>query len=239
MKEAIIFDFDGVIADSEVLANTVLADIVSELGVPTTADDAIRIYMGMRVNEIVASIASAVGRDLPEDFYDSFQQRTLARFRLELRFVEGAHKFLDAFPRLPRAIASSSSANRLAVCLDTLGIADVFGEHVYSADLVAHGKPAPDIYLHAAQRLAVEPANCVVIEDSAGGVRAGIAAGMTVIGLLAASHIREGHADRLREAGAHHVVQTFGEAEAIVRSMILQPAASRPARDAPPPDMAG
>jgi HAD superfamily hydrolase (TIGR01509 family) len=220
MTKAIVFDFDGVIADSEVLANSVLAEIVSELGVHTTVDDAIRIYMGKRTHEVIATIEAAVGHGLPGDFYDSFQQRTLARFRRDLRFVTGAREFLDAFPDMPRCIASSSSVKRIALCLEVLGIADLFGGHVYSADLVVHGKPAPDIFLYAAKRLTVAPADCVVIEDSVGGVRAGVAAGMTVIGLLAASHIRDGHAESLRDAGAHHVVRTFEEAETIVRSLI-------------------
>jgi beta-phosphoglucomutase-like phosphatase (HAD superfamily) len=90
MKRLIIFDFDGVIADSEVLANTVLAEVVSELGVPTTLDDALRLYMGKRFHEVIATIEAALGRSLPEHFSDDFQQRTLSRFRSDLRVVAGA-----------------------------------------------------------------------------------------------------------------------------------------------------
>jgi HAD superfamily hydrolase (TIGR01509 family) len=220
MKRLIIFDFDGVIADSEVLANTVLAEVVSELGVPTTLDDALRRYMGKRFHEVIASIEAAVGRSLPRHFSDDFQRRTLSRFRSDLRIVEGAREFIEAFPEIPRCIASSSSSDRLALCLDVLDITNFFGSNVYSASGVDRGKPHPDIFLHVANTMAVDPARCIVIEDSVSGVQAGIAAGMTVVGLLAASHVRAGHAERLHEAGAHYLARTFKEAQEVTRGLI-------------------
>ena len=216
----LIFDFDGVLADSELLANTVLADAISELGVPTTADDSLRLYMGKRFHEIIAAVESVVGRKLPADFPNAFQQRTLARFRDELRLVDGARAYIEAFATIPRCIASSSSPDRLSVCLDLLDLTDLFGAHVFSASLVARGKPHPDIFLHAAEQMRTDPHDALVIEDSIGGVEAAVSAGMTVIGLLAASHIRDGHAVRLRAAGAHYVAQTFAEAERITRTLI-------------------
>src|ERR1700758_3665247 len=97
MSRAIIFDFDGVIADSEVLSNTTLAEIVTELGVPTTLDDAYRNYMGKRFHEVIAAIEQALGRSLPEGFADDYQKRTLSRFRTELRPIEGAREFIATF----------------------------------------------------------------------------------------------------------------------------------------------
>lgn len=219
MVGALLFDFDGVIADSEALANTVLAEWVTTLGLPTTCDQALDRYMGKRWAEAIAAIEQAIGRPVPERFADDLKRATLARFRTDLCEVAGATKFLEAFAEVPRCIASSSSVERLALCLDIVGLADMFGTHVYSADLVARGKPAPDIYLLAAERLNVVSSACVVIEDSPGGVRAGRAAGMTVIGLCAGSHIRAGHGGRLREAGAHHVAASWADAEEIVAGL--------------------
>ena len=107
--------------------------------------------------------------------------------------------FHQSFAHIPRCIASSSSMDRLQLCLSVLALEAEFGSHVFSADMVARGKPHPDIFLFAASKLGVRPDECLVIEDSAGGIRAAVAAGMTVVGLCAASHIREGHDLKLRE----------------------------------------
>ncbi len=119
-----------------------------------------------------------------------------------------------------RCIASSSSPDRLAACLDILGLADSFGAHVYSASQVKRGKPHPDIFLHAARQVGVAPAEAIVLEDSEGGVRAAVAAGMTAIGFLGASHIGPGHAERLRAAGAHYIAESYAAAESITRRLV-------------------
>ena len=219
-RRLIIFDFDGVIADSEVVANTVLADVISELGMPTTLDEAMRLYMGKRFHEVIAAIEAAVGCPLPEDFADRLQTRTLSRFRHDLRLIEGFLGYIEAFPNLLRCIASSSSAERLALCLETLTLTKLFGSNVYSASEVSRGKPHPDIFLHAANKMAVDPSACIVIEDSVTGVQAGVAAGMTVIGLAAASHIRSGHGKCLKAAGAHYVARTFADAQAVTQLLV-------------------
>jgi HAD superfamily hydrolase (TIGR01509 family) len=215
----IVFDFDGVLADSEVLSNKVLAQMVSELGVPTTLEDSFRLYMGKRFDELIAAVEAAVGRPLP-GFADDYPRRIAESFRRDLRPVDGAHAFLEAFADLPRCIASSSSPDRLALSIDVLGFKPMFGAHVFSASQVARGKPHPDIFLFAAERMGLKAAHGIVIEDSASGVEAGLAAGMTVIGLVAASHIRDGHAERLKKAGAHHIAATFAEAEDIMRGLL-------------------
>ena len=220
LDKLLIYDFDGVVADSEVLANTVLAEIVSELGVPTTLQDAYTRYMGKRFSEVIAEIENVVGGSVPEDFSDDFQSRTLDRFRQDLKLVDGAKTYIDTFSYLPKCIASSSSVDRLALCLDVLGMQTTFEPHVYSASMVPRGKPHPDIFLFAAEQMAVAPSRSIVIEDSAYGVQAGLAAGMTVIGLLAGSHIQEGHRDRLSAAGAHHVVDTFAQAKVVTEDIL-------------------
>ena len=222
MGGLIVFDFDGVIADSEKLANTVLAEMVSELGTPTTLDDAYTRYMGKRFPEVVAQIERDLAQTLPVDFPVVMQARTLERFREELRAVTGALAFIEAFSGVPKCIASSSSTDRLRVCLDELALRSAFEPHIYSASLVARGKPHPDIFLYAARQVGVSPSRSIVIEDSVGGVEAGLAAGMTVIGLLAASHIRPETRDRLHQAGADHVVDTFAEAKGITSDLLAK-----------------
>jgi HAD superfamily hydrolase (TIGR01509 family) len=220
VQRLLIFDFDGVIADSEVLANKVLAEMVTELGVSTSLEDSYHRYMGKRFTEVIAAVETSLATKLPEDFPARYQAQTLARFRAELRAVDGAHAYLDAFAHVPRCIASSSSPDRLSLCLEVLRLEATFGPHVFSASSVARGKPHPDIFLYAADMMGVSPSQAIVIEDSAAGVQAGVAAGMTVIGLLAASHIQSGHRERLRAAGAHHVASTFAEVERITRELL-------------------
>ncbi|MBN9268110.1 MAG: HAD family phosphatase [Hyphomicrobium sp.] len=209
--KGVIYDFDGVIADSEVLANLVLAEAVSSLGLPTTLDDSIARYMGKRWGEVVAAVEASTGQRLPQDFLDALKLATLARFRDALQPVPGALDFITRFAALPRCIASSSSAERLQLCLDVLAFEPHFPGAVFSADLVERGKPHPDIFLYAADRIGVAPEHCLVVEDSPNGVRAGVAAGMCVVGLCAGAHIRAGHAERLRDAGAEQVFDTWPE----------------------------
>jgi HAD superfamily hydrolase (TIGR01549 family) len=215
---ALIFDFDGVIADSEAMANTVLAETVTGLGHATTLDQALTRYMGRRWGEVVAEIEAAIGKPLPDNFSDQLKLATLERFRTDLKEVSGATNFIRRFAHIPRGIASSSSIDRLQLCLSVLALEAEFGPHVFSADMVARGKPHPDIFLYAASKLGVKPSECLVIEDSASGTRAAIAAGMTVVGLSAASHIRDGHDLKLRDAGALHLAQSWSDVERIALS---------------------
>lgn len=215
----IVFDFDGVIADSEMLANGVLAGFLTELGVPMSVEESMQTFMGKRAEDLIATVA-ALNPAMPgAQFAAELTQRTLARFRRELREIAGVRDYLAAFPQSKRCIASSSSPERLAACLDILDLAEAFGEHVYSASMVPRGKPHPDLFLHAAARLGVAPSDAIVIEDSEGGVRAAVAAGMTPIGFLAASHIRAGDEARLRAAGAAHVARSYAELETITRGL--------------------
>jgi HAD superfamily hydrolase (TIGR01509 family) len=220
LASAIIFDFDGVIADSEVLANAVLAECVTELGVPTTVEDSYRDYMGKRFHEVVAAILKAVGRRIPQSFGELWQARTLSRFRRDLAPIAGVREFIAEFAAVPRCIASSSTPQRLAVSLEILEMTELFEGRVFSALNVARGKPHPDIFLYAATEIAVSPRECIIIEDSASGVIAGREAGSTVIGLLAAGHIRDGHGARLKDAGAHYLAGNYVEVGRIVRDLL-------------------
>jgi HAD superfamily hydrolase (TIGR01509 family) len=209
-----------VLADSEVLSNSVIAEIVTELGVPTTVDDAYRTFMGKRLEEVIETIEKVVGRKLPADFAGAYQIRTFEAFRKHLKAVDGARDFTDAWRDVPQCIASSSSPERLALSLEVLNMTALFGGRVFSASQVARGKPHPDIFLYAAEQLGVSAADCIVIEDSVGGVTAARAAGATAIGLTAAGHIQPGHDAKLREAGADHVVASFAELDRIIRPLL-------------------
>jgi HAD superfamily hydrolase (TIGR01509 family) len=219
MKSGLIFDFDGVIADSEVLAGTILAKFVSDLGLATTLNEVASRYGGKRWSDILAAIEDGFGQKLPEGFSDRLKEATLSSFRQDLRAVEGVAGFLTEFRELPHCVASSSSLDRLILCLDILGLTKEFGDFVFSAEMVARGKPFPDVFLLAAERMKVNPLDCIVIEDSANGVRAGVAAGMTVIGLCAASHLQPGHAQRLMAAGASYSADSWSEVSAIVSAL--------------------
>jgi HAD superfamily hydrolase (TIGR01509 family) len=219
MKSGLIFDFDGVIADSEVLAGTILAKFVNDLGLATTLDEVASRYGGKRWSDIMAAIEDGFGQKLPEGFSDRLKEATLSSFRQDLRAVEGVAGFLTEFRELPHCVASSSSLDRLVLCLDILGLTKEFGDFVFSAEMVARGKPFPDVFLLAAERMKVNPLDCIVIEDSANGVRAGVAAGMTVIGLCAASHLQPGHAQRLLAAGASYSANSWNEVSVIVSDL--------------------
>jgi HAD superfamily hydrolase (TIGR01509 family) len=219
MKSGLIFDFDGVIADSEVLAGTILAKFVSDLGLATTLNEVVNRYGGKRWSDIMAAIEDGFGQKLPEDFSERLKEATLSSFRQDLRAIEGVADFLTQFRELPHCVASSSSLDRLILCLDILGLTKEFGDFVFSAEMVARGKPFPDVFLLAAERMKVNPFDCIVIEDSANGVRAGVAAGMTVIGLCAASHLQPGHAERLMAAGASYSANSWNEVSVIVSTL--------------------
>lgn len=183
---------------------------MTSLGLPTTLDDALRVYQGKRWHEVIAVVEQGIGRPLPADFSDKLRVNTLQRLKTDLVEVQGATSFIRNL-QVPRCIASSSPLERLMVCLHALDMHDEFDGQVFSADAVSNGKPAPDIFLHAAANLGVTPADCVVIEDSVSGVQAGLAAGMTVIGLCAASHCRAGHGERLAAAGATKVAASWSD----------------------------
>lgn len=217
---ALIFDFDGVIADSEVVANKALAEFLSELGFPCSTEDCLGRYAGLAWNDALPLIERDIGGHLPQDFLRDLRKRIYGRFDEELVEVEGVTTFIDRFLHIPRCIASSRSLKGITHSLSLLDMDRYFGEFLFSAEQVTRGKPHPDLFLFAAGQMQMAPGHCLVIEDSVNGVKAAAAAGMAVIGLCAGSHIRDGHAERLKEAGAHYVARTWDEAAAIAEEFI-------------------
>jgi HAD superfamily hydrolase (TIGR01509 family) len=217
--QAIIFDFDGVIVDSEVVANIALAEAVTALGHPVTAEQAIERYSGLRWTDCHGAIEAESGLkiDLPA-LRAKVDERVVERVA-DVPAIEGIGPFLEAQSGRRLAIASSSDLDWLYGSLERLGLRRYFGARVFSAAGLPRGKPHPDVYLMVAEALGVPPADCLVIEDHPVGVAAGAAAGMTVIALLAAGHIRAGHEARVRAAGARHVALDYRQVAEIVAGL--------------------
>jgi HAD superfamily hydrolase (TIGR01509 family) len=194
--QLVVFDNDGVVVDSEILANRVLSDVLTEYGHPTSPEECVRDYLGGTLSGVRSIIKQRSGRDLPAGFDESYHQRLFEAFSTDLRPVPGIQSVLDGL-ELPYCLASSGTLVRIVRSLTITGLLGYFENRIFSAEQVPHGKPAPDLFLHAAAAMAVATWRCVVIEDSPNGVAAARAAGMTVFGYVALTP-----ADRLSDADA-------------------------------------
>ncbi|WP_393079835.1 HAD family hydrolase [Streptomyces sp. LN704] len=186
--DLVIFDNDGVLVDSEPISNGLLAAYLTELGHPTSYEESIRDYMGSAMHRVHDLVHERTGQRLPDDFDDVFHGRVFAAFARELRPVAGAVQVLEKLTAdgVPYCVASSGSHERIRVGHRTTGLDRWFGAgRVFSSQDVGRGKPAPDLFLHAAERMGVPPRRCVVVEDSPLGVQAANAAGMDVYGFTA------------------------------------------------------
>ncbi|MGW2301841.1 HAD family hydrolase [Streptomyces sp. NPDC001809] len=186
--DLVIFDNDGVLVDSEPISNTLLAGYLTELGHPTTYEESLRDYMGSAMHRIHDLVQERSGQRLPEDFDATFHARVFAAFQAELEPVPGAGEVLKqlADAGVPYCVASSGSHERIRVGHRKTGLDVWFADElVFSAEDVGRGKPAPDLFLHAAASMGVAPERCVVVEDSRLGVQAAVAAGMDVYGFTA------------------------------------------------------
>ncbi|WP_458245038.1 HAD family hydrolase [Streptomyces sp. MAI_2237] len=186
--DLVIFDNDGVLVDSEPISNRLLAAYLTELGHPTSYEDSIRDYMGSAMHRVHELVLERTGRTLPADFDDVFHARVFAAFERELQPVAGVGEVLDKLTAdgVPYCVASSGSHARIRVGHRTTGLDRWFGEErIFSSEDVGRGKPAPDLFLYAAERMGVVPERCAVVEDSPLGVQAAVAAGMDVYGFTA------------------------------------------------------
>jgi HAD superfamily hydrolase (TIGR01509 family) len=216
--DAIIFDFDGVLLESEFEGNRELAELLTRLGHPHSAEDTLRHYVGLAGKDFIAAIEARIGAKLPQEFHDHMKQMSVKALRDGIEAVAGAVEFVRSLPSgLPKAVASSSSTRWVRGHLDHLGLGDVFGDHLYSGrEHVERGKPAPDLYLHAAQALGVEIERAAIIEDSRVGATGALASGATVIGLAAGSHCLDGHGEMLRGLGVEYIATSFDEVAQLV-----------------------
>ncbi|MFD5971479.1 HAD family hydrolase [Streptomyces sp. NPDC060311] len=186
--DLVIFDNDGVLVDSEPISNRLLAGYLTELGHPTSYEDSLRDYMGGAMHRVHDLVWERTGRRLPADFDDVFHGRVFAAFERELEPVPGAVGVLEklAADGVAYCVASSGSHERIRVGHRKAGLDRWFDdERIFSSQDVGRGKPAPDLFLHAAARMGVAPARCAVVEDSPLGVQAAVAAGMDVYGFTA------------------------------------------------------
>lgn len=215
---AVIFDMDGVLVDSEVVAARVESELFAELGIDVGVEDIYDRFVGLSQASVIDLVRREWNVDLPDWFLAKRIERIHARFAAEGRAVPGIGSVVDRLVAngVPIAVASSSRPESIAHKLSVTGLDAFFGRHVYSAELVEHGKPAPDLFLYAADRLGVTPAACTVVEDSVPGVVAGAAAGMDVVGFSAAGHCGPDHGERLRRAGATRVASHSDELAAMV-----------------------
>jgi len=201
---AVIFDCDGVLINSEVIYIDVERALIREIGLDLGVAEYQARFVGLSHVDLVAEIRAmcdAAGLSFPEDFNARHTVACAARFADELAPVGGVAALLEAHTG-SRAVASSSAPEALAEKLALTGLAGYFSPHIYSTAEVDRGKPAPDVFLHAADRICVAAEDCIVVEDSANGVKAGKAAGMTVWGFTGGGHADPGLSDRLRQAGA-------------------------------------
>lgn len=211
--DAVLFDCDGVLVDSEPLTNGVLRDMLDEMGWRMTPEECMRQFVGKAVRDERAAIEHHTGRPLTEDWMAAFYARRNVALEQHLVAIAGAVDAVAAVhARLQGRIACASGADRFKVemQLAKVGLMPYFEGRVFSGHEMPRSKPAPDVYLAAAVALGIDPARCLVVEDTVTGVTAGVAAGAKVVG-YSPSPIGHGSPEALRAAGAHHVMSDMGE----------------------------
>ena len=216
--DALILDFDGVLIESEYVSNKQIADYLTAIGHPTSVEESMNNFMGLAGDAFIGAIERWIGRALPDDFHGAREAEDARVLAEGLEAVAGAVAFVESLPPdLPKAIASSSSVEWIERHLDHLGLRHHFGDHLYSGRThVERGKPAPDLYLHAARELGADIRRTVIVEDSPVGVQGALASGAEVIGLAAGLHCFSGHAERLRALGVERVAHSFDEVAAMI-----------------------
>lgn len=211
---AVIFDCDGVLVNTETIVIGIELEAMAELGVRYERDTFIRTYLGCSEPDfekgLNADHRAVHGTGLPDGFFETMERRRVKALEDEVAAIDGAHAFAAALDG-PKAVASSSRTPVLHMKLKKTGLAPLFGAHIHGGDDVKAGKPAPDLFLRAAEHLCVDPAACLVIEDSVFGVQAAGAAGMRAWGFTGGGHCPENHGDALLEAGAEAVFDHFDE----------------------------
>lgn len=206
--ELIILDCDGVLIDSEIISLQMLVDALAELGVALDLAYVGRHFLGRSYPTVMAEIRHSFGIALPPDFEEQYRERLLQAFRTDLRIMPGVQQMLQDLDR-PYCVATSSSPRRVEMSLRLVGLWQQMGPVTFTASEVAHGKPAPDLFLHAAARMGVAPDRCLVIEDSLPGIRAGLAAGMQVWRFTGGSHMAHAGIGEPPDARPHHRFDDF------------------------------
>jgi len=216
----LIFDCDGVLVDSEILSARVDAEFLREMGYEISPEELAHRFAGVTTERIFGMAGEEIGRAVPEGLVRRAEDETDRRLAKEVEAIAGVHAMLDQLDD-PRCVCSNSRAERLKVTLTRVDLWDRFRPYIFSARDVrdGRGKPAPDVFLHAAEVFETDPGETVVVEDSVAGVTGAVAAGMRVIGFTGASHSWPGHAEALMDAGALTVVRRLAEVPATVAAL--------------------
>ena len=199
--DLVIFDCDGVLVDSEVISCRAHSETLTRHGYPITPDGVLRRFLGVSDREARQIVETEIGRKLPDDFEDEVKQATLRFYADDLSAIAHVGDAIAALDA-PTCVASSGTPEKIRHGLTCAGLYEQLAPHIFSASQVKRGKPAPDIFLFAAEQMGAAPARCVVIEDSVHGVTGACAAGMTVLGFFGGSHCVPEHEQMLRKAGA-------------------------------------
>jgi HAD superfamily hydrolase (TIGR01509 family) len=206
----VIFDCDGVLVDSELITNRVFAQMLNELGIAISLEDIFERFVGRSMPQCLEILAKLLGRPVPQHFVEEYQTRSATALKSELKAVPGIEMVLAAM-RVPYCVASSGTHEKMHTTLGITGLLPQFRGKMYSVTEVAQSKPFPDVFLHAARQHGVMPADCAVIEDTPTGVRAGVAAGMTVFGYCGLTPKQ-----RLIDAGAHHTFERMRDLPSLI-----------------------
>lgn len=215
----VIFDCDGVLVDSEAISNRIMAEAISAAGVPMTYEECRARFVGGSLQRVIDTVEQWRGTPLPARWKADYESRRNAAFHRELKAVPGAAAAIRAIRAsgTPLCVASSGSPEKMDLTLGLTGLKDDFDGNLFSATMVAHGKPAPDLFLYAAEQMGQVPENCVVVEDSLLGVTAAVAAGMRVL-----AYTGDTEADALKAAGG----QPFDAMAELPKLIGIEPALS-------------
>ncbi len=203
--KTVIFDCDGVLLDSEIIANRIEVEVKTELGFPITLEEQLKKFVGLGMSH---PIVQAELQKLPANYWQLVDDRVKIAYINELKPIAGVVEILEQLS-VPKCVASSSEAEWLTFKLQHTKLIQHFTNAIFNGGMVKHCKPAPDLFLLALQKMGWDPARCLVIEDSLAGVQAGKAAGLTVCGFTGAAHIYPGHAEKLIAAGADFMISDF------------------------------
>jgi HAD superfamily hydrolase (TIGR01509 family) len=213
--DLVIFDCDGVLVDSEVISCRAHAETLTRHGYPITAEQVLERFLGVSDREARQTIEREIVRKLPDDFEQQVKAATLKFYEGDLQAIAHVGEAIGAI-RLPKCVASSGTPEKIRHGLICAGLYDQLAPHIFSATQVSRGKPAPDLFLFAAEQMNAPPERCIVIEDSVPGVTGGSAAGMTVLGFHGGSHCREGYGKKLHDAGAAMVFDDMRQLPALI-----------------------
>ncbi len=208
--ELLIFDCDGVLLDSELIACAADAEGLTEIGYRISTEEVVERFAGIPSEAMYATIEKQLGHALPANFDGDIKRRVLEKYRTDLCAVAGAAEVLSSL-NIKKCVASSSEPAKLALGLIETGLFELLYPYIFSTKLVSRGKPHPDIFEYAADKMGVGATQCLVVEDSVAGVCAAKAAGMTCIGFTGGSHCPPNHHDRLLAAGAREVISDLSQ----------------------------